>query len=79
MRNYGYDPLWFAIIVEIVIEVGLIHPPVGMNLFVVQVQATGVKITSIYKGIRSFLIASLLLIILMFTFTQLALWPPNTL
>jgi TRAP-type C4-dicarboxylate transport system permease large subunit len=41
--SYGYDPAWFAILVVIVVEVGLIHPPVGMNLFVVQVQAPDIK------------------------------------
>lgn len=79
VRTYGYDPVWFAIIVVIVVEVGLIHPPVGMNLFVVQAQAPDVKITSIYKGILPFLVAPLLLIVLMFAFPQLALWLPNVL
>jgi len=46
------------------VEVGLIHPPVGMNLFVIQAQAPDVKITSIYRGIVPFLIAPLLLIVL---------------
>jgi C4-dicarboxylate transporter DctM subunit len=41
--SYGYDPAWFAIIVVIVVELGLIHPPVGMNLFVVQAQAPDIK------------------------------------
>ena len=79
IRHYGYDPIWFAIIVVIVVEVGLIHPPVGMNLFVVQAQAPEVKITSIYRGILPFLIAPLILIILMFVLPQLALWLPNAL
>jgi C4-dicarboxylate transporter DctM subunit len=79
VRDYGYDAIWFAIIVVIVVEVGLIHPPVGMNLFVVQAQAPDVKITSIYKGIVPFLAAPLLLILLMFAFPQLALWLPNAL
>ena len=55
--KFGYDPIWFAIIVVIVVEVGLIHPPVGMNLFVIQAQAPDMKITSIYRGIIPFLVA----------------------
>jgi tripartite ATP-independent transporter DctM subunit len=73
---YGYDPTWFAIIVVIVVEVGLIHPPVGMNLFVVQAQAPDIPTMSIYRGILPFLIAPFALIALMFAFPQLATWLP---
>jgi len=79
IRQYGYDPIWFSIIVVIVIEVGLIHPPVGMNLFVIQAQAPEIRITNIYRGIVPFLAAPLLMIILMFLFPQLALWLPQML
>ena len=43
VTKFGYDPIWFAIIVVIMVEVGLIHPPVGMNLFVIQAQAPDVQ------------------------------------
>ena len=76
IMKFGYDPIWFAIIVVIMVEVGLIHPPVGMNLFVIQAQAPDVKITSIYRGIIPFLVAPLLLIVLLFLFPGLALWLP---
>ena len=78
-QKFGYDPIWFAIIVVIMVEVGLIHPPVGMNLFVIQAQAPDVKITSIYRGIVPFLLAPLVLIVLMFLFPQIALWLPKAL
>ncbi len=77
--KYGYDPIWFAIVVVIMVEVGLIHPPVGMNLFVIQAQAPDVKITSIYRGIIPFLLAPLILIVLIFIFPGLALWLPKAL
>lgn len=77
--KYGYDPVWFSIVVVIMVEVGLIHPPVGMNLFVIQAQAPDVKITSIYRGIIPFLIAPFLLIFLMFLFPGIALWLPKVL
>jgi tripartite ATP-independent transporter DctM subunit len=79
VTQFGYDPIWFAIIVVVMVEVGLIHPPVGMNLFVIQAQAPEVKITSIYRGIIPFLVAPLILIALMFLFPGLALWLPNAL
>jgi C4-dicarboxylate transporter DctM subunit len=77
--KFGYDPIWFAIIVVVMVEVGLIHPPVGMNLFVIQAQAPDVKITAIYRGIIPFLVAPLILIVLMFLFPGLALWLPKVL
>jgi C4-dicarboxylate transporter, DctM subunit len=77
IMKYGYDPIWFAIIVVIMVEVGLIHPPVGMNLFVIQAQAPDVRITAIYRGIIPFLVAPLLLIVLLFLFPGLALWLPK--
>jgi len=77
--KFGYDPIWFAIVVVIMVEVGLIHPPVGMNLFVIQAQAPDVKITAIYRGIIPFLLAPLVLIVLMFLFPGLALWLPKLL
>ena len=79
VTQFGYDPIWFAIVVVIMVEVGLIHPPVGMNLFVIQAQAPDVKITSIYRGILPFLVAPFVLIVLLFLFPQLALWLPKAL
>ena len=79
ITKFGYDPIWFSIVVVIMVEVGLIHPPVGMNLFVIQAQAPDLKILSIYRGIVPFLIAPLILIVLMFLFPELALWLPRVL
>jgi tripartite ATP-independent transporter DctM subunit len=77
VKQFGYDPVWFGVIVVIVSEVGLIHPPMGLNLFVIQANAPDIKITSIYRGIVPFLFAPLMLIIMMFWFPQLALWLPK--
>lgn len=79
VKSFGYDPVWFAIIVVIVVEVGLIHPPVGMNLFVIQAQAPDVKIGAIYRGILPYLIAPLVLIVLLLLFPEIALWLPRVL
>lgn len=79
VKQFGYDPVWFGVIVVIVVEVGLIHPPVGLNLFVIQAHAPDIKITTIYRGIVPFLIAPLVLIVLMFLFPSIALWLPKLL
>ena len=76
---YGCDFTWFAIVVVIVVEVGLIHPPVGMNLFVVQAQAPGIRTVVIYRGIVPFLAAPFALLALLFLFPGLALWLPRLL
>jgi len=77
ITSYGYDPAWFAIIVVIVVELGLIHPPVGMNLFIVQVQAPDIKTMTIYRGVVPFLAAPFALIALLWLFPALVLWLPR--
>ena len=77
--QFGYDPVWFSIIVVIVVELGLIHPPVGMNLFVIQAQVPDVRLTAIYRGILPFLVAPFLLIVLLVLFPEIALWLPRRL
>lgn len=79
VMTFGYDPIWFAIVVVVMVEVGLIHPPVGMNLFVIQAQAPDVKLVDIYRGIIPFLIAPFALVLLLFLFPDLALWLPRVL
>jgi TRAP-type C4-dicarboxylate transport system permease large subunit len=77
--QYGYDPVWFSIIVVIVVELGLIHPPVGMNLFVIQAQVPDIRLGAIYRGILPFLIAPFVLLALLLLFPQLARWLPKVL
>lgn len=77
ITSYGYDPAWFAIIVVIVVELGLIHPPVGMNLFIVQAQAPDIKTMTIYRGVVPFLAAPFVLIALLWLFPALVLWLPR--
>lgn len=73
----GYDPIWFGVILVVLIELGLIHPPVGMNIFIIQGQAPDVPVLRIYQGIVPFLVAPFLLLILLISFPQIALWLPN--
>lgn len=70
----GYDPVWFGILLVIVVEIGLIHPPVGMNLFVIRAQAPDISLRDMYLGVLPFLAAPLLLIVLLLLFPGLALW-----
>lgn len=74
--GYGYDPLWFGIIVVVVVEMGLITPPVGMNIFIIQAQAPDINLAQLYRGIIPFLIAPIFLILMLFLFPGIALWLP---
>ncbi len=77
--SLGYNPVWFSIIVVIVVELGMIHPPVGMNLFIIQAQAPELKIKQLYVAVVPFLLAPIGLILLLMLFPNIALWLPSVL
>jgi C4-dicarboxylate transporter, DctM subunit len=72
-----YDPIWFGVLMVIVLEVGLITPPVGLNVFVIKGAAPEVPLTTIFRGIWPFLIAALLAIVLITAFPQIATFLPD--
>lgn len=72
----GFDPIWFGVLLVIVVEIGLIHPPVGMNLFVLRAQAPQIALGDMYRGVLPFLVAPFVLIALLMMFPELALWLP---
>jgi C4-dicarboxylate transporter DctM subunit len=65
--------LWFGVLVLVVVEVGLITPPVGMNLFIIQSMAPDISITDTWRGVLPFVIADLLRILLLAAFPAIAL------
>lgn len=73
----GFDPIWFGVIIVLVIEMGLITPPVGMNVFILG-GMTGIPLEKIFKGILPFFIAILLCIFLITLFPEIALFLPRT-
>jgi tripartite ATP-independent transporter DctM subunit len=74
----GYDPIWFGIVMVVVLEMGLISPPVGINVFVVKGVAEDVPLGKIYAGIMPFWFAMLACVILLIAFPQIAMILPNT-
>ena len=72
-----FDPIWFGVLMVIVLEVGLITPPVGLNVFVIKAAAPDVPLTVIFQGIWPFLIAALLAIVLLTVYPQFALFIPS--
>jgi len=77
IQSMGLDPIWFGIIMVSVVEVGLITPPVGMNLFVIMATAPGLGLGTISRGIVPFLLADFLRVALLVIFPSLALWLPS--
>jgi tripartite ATP-independent transporter DctM subunit len=78
VQALAYDPVWFGIIVVMVVELGLITPPIGMNVFVIKGIARDVPLETIFRGTTPFVMAQLLLIAILVAFPQIALWLPST-
>ncbi|MQB01351.1 MAG: TRAP transporter large permease subunit [Actinobacteria bacterium] len=73
----GYDPVWFGIILVILLEAGLLTPPVGMNLFVVQ-GSTGANLSQVVRGSLPFIVLQLLALALFAAVPEIVLWLPQT-
>jgi tripartite ATP-independent transporter DctM subunit len=78
MMQNGFDPIWFGVVAVIVVEMGMITPPVGLNVFVVKGIAPDVPMTTIFRGVLPFLIAMFLCLLLIILFPQIALFLPNS-
>lgn len=74
----GFDPIWFGVIAVIVIEMGMITPPVGINVFVVKSIAPDVPMGTIFRGVLPFWLAMLISLLLLVAFPQIALFIPNS-
>ncbi len=75
----GFDKIWFGIFVVVMAEIGLITPPVGMNIFVIKSQLPHIPIQTMFAGIMPFVFLNLILVLLLVLFPQLALWLPRIL
>ncbi|MCT4655064.1 MAG: TRAP transporter large permease [Cohaesibacter sp.] len=77
VTGLGYDPIWWGIINVMVIEIGMITPPVGINVFVLKSLRPDIPLGTIYKGVTPFLIANVVALLLVIAFPEIALWLPN--
>jgi tripartite ATP-independent transporter DctM subunit len=78
IKGLGFDPIWFGVVMVIMMEMGQITPPVGVNVFVIASVAKGVPMSSIFKGVAPFILAMILVIVLLALFPDLALFLPNS-
>ena len=73
----GFDPIWFGVIIVMTVELGLIHPPVGMNVFVIKSVVKEVSFTTIFKGVLPFVATDLVRLVILIAFPVIALWLPS--
>jgi tripartite ATP-independent transporter DctM subunit len=73
----GFDPVWFGIITVVVVELSLITPPIGMNLFVIHSVARDIPMTTIYRGILPFIAVDIVRLAILVLFPMLVLFLPR--
>jgi tripartite ATP-independent transporter DctM subunit len=77
--HLGLDPIWFGVLIVCVVEIGMISPPVGMNIFVISSLLPDVPTTGIWRGVMPFLFADILRLALLIAFPSITLWLPKLL
>ena len=77
IQGLGFDSVWFAVIMTVNLEIGLVTPPVGLNLYVVKNIAPDVPMSQVLLGVVPFVMIDLLVIVLLCIWPELALWLPN--
>ena len=77
VMHLGFDPVWFGIIIVMTVELGLIHPPVGMIVFVIKSVVQDVDFSTIFRGVIPFIITDLIRLIILIAFPIIALWLPS--
>jgi C4-dicarboxylate transporter, DctM subunit len=73
----GFDPIWFAVIVVMTVELGLISPPVGMNVFVIKSVVPELSFARIFKGVTPFIITDIIRLALLIAFPMIVTWLPS--
>ncbi|HZD89560.1 MAG TPA: TRAP transporter large permease [Pseudolabrys sp.] len=73
----GFDPVWFGVILTMNMEIGLIHPPVGLNIYIVNAIAPDVPVTKVMWGTLPYVICMMLAIVILCIFPQIATWLPD--
>jgi C4-dicarboxylate transporter, DctM subunit len=78
ITQLGFDPIWFGVIIVMTVELGLITPPVGMNVFVINTIARHVSLPTIFKGVMPFVLTDIIRLILLVLFPSIVLFLPQT-
>ncbi len=75
--HLGLDPIWFGILIVVVVEIGLISPPVGMNLFVINALLPQVPTRTVFHGVLPFVVADVVRLFILVAFPIISLWLPS--
>ncbi len=78
ITQLGVDPIWFGVLVVLTLEMGLISPPVGLNVFIVKSVAPDVPLGTIFYGVIPFWLTMLVTLAILVAFPQISLFLPNT-
>jgi C4-dicarboxylate transporter DctM subunit len=73
----GFDPVWFGVLIVTIVEIGMISPPVGMNLFVINSLLKEVKLNQIFQGVWPFVMADIVRLGILIAFPAISLWLPS--
>ena len=73
----GFDPVWFGILIVVVVQIGLISPPVGMNMFVVKSMLPRIATATIFRGVTPFVVAEVVLLAVLVAFPSISLVLPR--
>jgi len=77
IRQLGYDPIWFGVIIVLVTQMGVITPPVGVNAYVVSGIDRSIPLPTVFRGALPFVGALVVACALLMAFPQLATWLPR--
>ena len=77
MRALGFDLVWFGIVVVVVIEISLITPPIGLNVFVLKSMLPDIELTKIFRGVLPFIAADIIRITLIVAIPGISLFLPG--
>ncbi len=77
IQGLGFDPVWFAVVMTVNLEIGLVTPPVGLNLYVVKNIAPDIPMYQVLWGVTPFVLIDCLVIVILCIWPELALWLPN--
>ena len=77
VMHLGFGPIWFGILIVVVVEIGLISPPVGMNLFVLKTLLPEVSTATVFRGVTPFIVADVVRLAILIAFPAISLWLPS--
>jgi C4-dicarboxylate transporter, DctM subunit len=77
VQALGFDLVWFGVLIVMIVQIGLISPPVGMNLFVLNTLLPNVGLGTIFKGVWPFVVVQIITLVILLFFPKISLWLPG--